>query len=48
MTLRRGRDLALTEHLPCGRVDGRERVGALVDIGSDYDHAARPFNRGLA
>jgi len=27
------------------RVDGREGVGALVDIRSDHNHPARPFDQ---
>jgi hypothetical protein len=39
-----GGDLSLAVELPGRGVDGRECVGALVDISSDHDHPARPFS----
>ncbi len=38
-------DFLLAEKLPGVRVDGREGVGALVDIRSDRNHPARPLDR---
>ncbi len=38
-------DFPLAEELPSVRVDGREGMGALVDIRSNHNHPARPFNR---
>jgi len=35
------------QQLPCVCVDGREGVGALVDIRSDHDHLARPSIDGF-